>query len=191
MRMLERNARVATQLRRRLRRIDRRRLGRRRQRLVLLRQRRAGAQGRRRDEAARGDHVWWDRHDWSAARVDPGGRRLLPRAVRRRLRRQALAAEDRVHAAQPAPPATRSRTCSRASSSSASEGCLLCSQYNESLRVVVGPYDTLGRRPGRGAARRARRGERRLRALHRRRPAPRAARPGGPRRAHAPAPAPA
>ena len=46
-----------------------------------------------------GDHVWWDFHDWSATDDDPRRRRLLPRAVRRRLRRQAPAAADRVHAA--------------------------------------------------------------------------------------------
>jgi hypothetical protein len=96
-----------------------------------------------------GDHVWWDRHDWRAAESVPavvgsfpepfvdgyGGKRLPLR----------IECTERSHT-----------TCNEVQSAFAgydlvaSEGCLLCSQYNESLRVVVGPFDTLAADPAAG-----------------------------------------
>ena len=38
----------------------------------------------RRRKLRAGDRVWWDRHDWGADAARPGGRRLVPRAVRAR-----------------------------------------------------------------------------------------------------------
>jgi hypothetical protein len=90
-----------------------------------------------------GDHVWWDRHDWSATAdvpaivgsfpepfVDGYGGKRLPL---------------RIECTQ-----TASRACTAVEKAFsgynliASLGCLLCSQYNQSLRVVVGVYRTLG-----------------------------------------------
>jgi hypothetical protein len=89
-----------------------------------------------------GDHVWWDRHDWSAAESIPavvgsfpepfvdgyGGRRYPLRIECTQTNSKACAAVEHTFAAM---------------NIEAFLGCLLCSQYNLSLRVVVGPYATL------------------------------------------------
>jgi len=89
-----------------------------------------------------GDHVWWDRHDWSAAESVPavvgsfpepfvdgyGGRRYPLRIECTQTGSKACAAVEHAFAAMKI---------------EAFLGCLLCSQYNLSLRVVVGPYATL------------------------------------------------
>ena len=89
-----------------------------------------------------GDHVWWDRHPWRATEsipavvgafpepfVDGYGGKRLPLRIECTGRRAACNAIQNVFAGY---------------NLVASEGCLLCSQYNASLRVVVGPYRTLG-----------------------------------------------
>jgi hypothetical protein len=89
-----------------------------------------------------GDHVWWDRHQWSAAESIPavvgsfpepfvdgyGGRRYPLRIECTQTGSKACAAVEHDFAAM---------------NIEAFLGCLLCSQYNLSLRVVVGPYATL------------------------------------------------
>jgi hypothetical protein len=89
-----------------------------------------------------GDHVWWDRHDWSAAESIPavvgsfpepfadgyGGRRYPLRIECTQTASKSCGAVERVFAGYQLV---------------ASLGCLLCSQYNLSLRVLVGPYSTL------------------------------------------------
>jgi hypothetical protein len=89
-----------------------------------------------------GDQVWWDRHDRAAAgRVaavigsfpEPfangiGGKRLP-------LRIECTAGERR--------PCNAIQNAFAGLQLVASEGCLLCSQYDESLRVVVGPWSAL------------------------------------------------
>jgi hypothetical protein len=89
-----------------------------------------------------GDHVWWDRHEWSAAESIPavvgsfpepfvdgyGGRRYPLRIECTRTGSRACAAVEHDFAAM---------------NIEAFLGCLLCSQYNLSLRVLVGPYATL------------------------------------------------
>ena len=107
MSLLMRNATVTHPLRRRLRGERRRPLRRPRRRaagrLVLLRQRRRGAQGRGRDErASRRSHLV------GPARLEPDRgrarrRRLLPRAVPERDRRQAAAGARRMRRADGAP----------------------------------------------------------------------------------------
>ena len=89
-----------------------------------------------------GDHVWWDRHAWSAAESIPAvvgafpepfvdgyaGRRWPLRIECTQRRRRPCDAVQAVFAGYHL---------------AAFEGCLLCSQNNQSLRVVVGPYGTL------------------------------------------------
>ena len=89
-----------------------------------------------------GDHVWWDRHDWSATQDIPavvgsfpepfadgyGGKRLPLRIECTQTASKSCAAVEQVFAADKL---------------LASLGCLLCSPENESLRVLVGPYRTL------------------------------------------------
>ena len=89
-----------------------------------------------------GDHVWWDRHDWRAALDIPavvgsfpepfvdgyGGKRFPLRIECTQPSSKTCAAVERVFAGY---------------GLVASLGCLLCSQYNLSLRVLVGPYSTL------------------------------------------------
>ena len=93
-----------------------------------------------------GDHVWWDRHDWRAAESVPavvgsfpepfvdgyGGKRLPLRIECTEKSRTTCNKVQDVFASYDLV---------------ASEGCLLCSQYNASLRVVVGPYRTLAADP--------------------------------------------
>ena len=43
-----------------------------------------------------GDRVWWDYHDWTRGDARPGGRGLVPGAVRARAGRQALPGPDRL-----------------------------------------------------------------------------------------------
>ncbi len=89
-----------------------------------------------------GDHVWWDRHLWSATESIPavvgsfpepfidgyGGKRLPLRIECTQTASKSCSAVEQVFAADKL---------------LASLGCLLCSQYNLSLRVLVGPYATL------------------------------------------------
>ena len=119
-----------------------------------------------------GDHVWWDRHDWSAAESVPavvgsfpepfvdgyGGKRLPLRIECTEKSRTTCNRIQNVFAGYDLV---------------ASEGCLLCSQYNESLRVVVGPFRDALRRPRGGTPREGPAGERRVRALRGRRQPPR------------------
>jgi hypothetical protein len=89
-----------------------------------------------------GDHVWWDRHDWAGTQnipavvgsfpepfVDGYGGKHLPLMI---------------ECTQ-----TASKSCRQVEDEFssfklvASLSCLLCSQYNESLPVLVGPYATL------------------------------------------------
>ena len=93
-----------------------------------------------------GDHIWWDRHVWSATSNIPAvvgsfpepftngyGGRLYP---------------TRVECTQP-----NSKSCTAVFRSLSSYnvvvglGCLDCSPYNKSLRIVVGPFPTLALDP--------------------------------------------
>jgi hypothetical protein len=89
-----------------------------------------------------GDHVWWDRHDARVAAsipavvgsfpepfVDGVNGKHLP------LRIECTAGERR--------PCNAIQSAFARLKLAAFEGCLLCSQYNESLRVVVGPAAAL------------------------------------------------
>ena len=119
-----------------------------------------------------GDHVWWDRHDWSRRADHPRGRRRLPGAVRRRLRR---ASGCRC--------GSSARRPTRASVQRGPERVRrLPPRRVRGLPAVLAVQPVAARRrrslrrrsaadPAAGAARRARRGERRVRALHGRRAA--------------------
>lgn len=89
-----------------------------------------------------GDRVWWDRHDWSATDSIPAVVGSYPEPF--------LDGYDgkrfpvRVECTQ-----TQTKACTSVASQIATYnipdalGCLLCSEYNLSLRVLVGPYSTL------------------------------------------------
>jgi hypothetical protein len=93
-----------------------------------------------------GDHVWWDRHDWSATEDVPavvgsfpepfvdgyGGKRFPLRIECTQTTSKSCAAVEQVFAGY---------------NIVASLGCLLCSEYNLSLRVLVGPYATFAADP--------------------------------------------
>jgi hypothetical protein len=89
-----------------------------------------------------GDHVWWDRHDWSATLSIPAVVGSFPEPFVDGFagRRYPL----RIECTQ-----TASKSCGAVEqvfagyNIVASLGCVLCSQYNLSLRVLVGPYSTL------------------------------------------------
>jgi len=94
-----------------------------------------------------GDHVWWDRHDWRAAESIPAVVGAFPEPFMDGYngKHLPLRIECTGHARS---------TCNAVQSVFAgydlvaSEGCLLCSTANQTLRVVVGPYDTLKADPG-------------------------------------------
>jgi hypothetical protein len=93
-----------------------------------------------------GDHVWWDRHVWKAAEsipavvgsfpepfVDGYGGKHLPLMI---------------ECTQTASPSCKDVEDEFAGMKLvASLSCLLCSEYNESLPVLVGPYATLTSAP--------------------------------------------
>ena len=93
-----------------------------------------------------GDHVWWDRHDWSATQSIPavvgsfpepfvdgyGGKRYPLMIECTQTRAKACRAVENVFSGLKLV---------------ASLSCLLCSEYNKSLPVLVGPYATLTAAP--------------------------------------------
>jgi hypothetical protein len=89
-----------------------------------------------------GDHVWWDRHDWAATQNIPAVVGSFPEPFADGYGGHRLPL--RVECTQ-----TASRSCAAVEAAFAADrleaslGCLLCSEYNLSLRVLVGPYATL------------------------------------------------
>jgi len=89
-----------------------------------------------------GDHVWWDRHVWAATEriqavvgsfPEPfldgyGGKRYPTRVECTRTKEKACTEVENVIAGYKIPVGI---------------GCLDCAEYNQSLRVLVGPYATL------------------------------------------------
>ena len=65
-------------------------------RLVLLRQRRRGEQGRGATNVNAGDHIWWDRHDWSQTDDMPAVVGSFPQPFLNGHRRQAPAGASRM-----------------------------------------------------------------------------------------------
>lgn len=89
-----------------------------------------------------GDHVWWDRHDWSATQTVPAIVGSFPEPFVDGLDGKRLPL--RIECTQTArAPCNTIEGVFAGYHLLAAEGCFLCSQYNESLRVVVGPYATL------------------------------------------------
>src|SRR5581483_9192714 len=93
-----------------------------------------------------GDHVWWDRHDWSATQTVPAVVGSFPQPFVDGLdgKRLPLRIECTQHARGPCNAIER---VFEGYHLIAAQGCFLCSQYNESLRVVVGPFSTLTEDP--------------------------------------------
>ena len=89
-----------------------------------------------------GDHVWWDRHVWAATEYIPAVVGSFPEPFTNGYGGKLY--PTRVECTQP-----NSKTCTAVYKSVTSYnvvaglGCLDCAAYNESLRVVVGPYPTL------------------------------------------------
>ena len=79
-----------------------------------------------------GDHVWWDRHDWSAAQSIPAVVGAFPEPFVDGYagRRWPLRIECTQHTQHPC---NAVQDVFAGYHLVASEGCLLCSQYNESL----------------------------------------------------------
>jgi len=89
-----------------------------------------------------GDHVWWDRHDWSATQSVPAVVGSFPEPFVDGLGGKRLPL--RIECTQKTQvPCNAIEGVFSGYHLIAAEGCFLCSQYNESLRVVVGPYATL------------------------------------------------
>ena len=93
-----------------------------------------------------GDRVWWDFHNWSATDSIPAVVGSFPEPFVDGYGGKHLPL--RIECTQPS-----AKTCSAvegvfsAMKMIASLGCLLCSPENQSLRVVVGPFDTLSSDP--------------------------------------------
>ena len=137
-----------------------------------------------------GDHIWWDRHDWSQTERRARGRRLLPRAVPQRPRRQAPARARRMRrGAERRLPDGRSTGCARAACPAAIAGARAAARAEDAARARRAVERRRGATPRAQTvdARPAR--ERRLRALRRGRSHADAARRRRARRAHAAAPA--
>jgi hypothetical protein len=89
-----------------------------------------------------GDHVWWDRHVWTATQNIPAVVGSFPEPFTNGYGGKLY--PTRIECTQP-----NSKTCTAVYRSLTSYkvvaglGCLDCAAYNESLRVVVGPYPTL------------------------------------------------
>ena len=99
-----------------------------------------------------GDHIWWDRHDWSQTDDVPAVVGLVPRAVPERDRRQAPAACASNARSSPARPAGRSaRACARSACPRRSPRSAAADEP-ETLRVVVAPWTAIA-----AATRRSRR----------------------------------
>jgi hypothetical protein len=87
----------------------------------------------------RGDHVWWDRHDWSAAMQVPAVVGSFPEPFLDGSNGQRLPV--RIECTTPSMPA-----CGAVSHAltglgiPAARGGLLLSEYNDSYRVIVGPW---------------------------------------------------
>ncbi|MGA2471500.1 MAG: DUF4430 domain-containing protein [Solirubrobacteraceae bacterium] len=89
-----------------------------------------------------GDHVWWDLHDWAASESIPAVVGSFPEPFLDGYGGERY--PSRVECTQ-----TQSAACSEVGKElakfniPAALGCLECSEYNQSLRVLVGPYATL------------------------------------------------
>jgi len=89
-----------------------------------------------------GDHVWWDRHDWAATQTIPAVVGSFPEPFLDGYGGKRLPLL--IECTQTASPSCRAVEDEFTSLKLvASLSCLLCSQYNESLPVLVGPYATL------------------------------------------------
>ena len=93
-----------------------------------------------------GDHVWWDRHDWSAAESIPAVVGSFPEPFTNGIAGKHLPLRIECTAGEKA-------SCAAVQSAfakiglAAFEGCLLCSEFNDTLRVVVGPWSALAADP--------------------------------------------
>jgi len=93
-----------------------------------------------------GDHVWWDRHDWAATQTVPAVVGSFPEPFLDGIGGKRLPLM--IECTQPAAHSCRAVEDEFTGLNLvASLSCLLCSQYNESLPVLVGPYATLTQAP--------------------------------------------
>jgi hypothetical protein len=105
-----------------------------------------GAKGAAETKLHAHDHVWWDRHDWSQTDEVPAvvGSFPEPFADGYAGKRWPLRIECTGRALGPC---NAVQNVFAHYGLVASEGCLLCSQYNQTLRVVVGSDATLSPDP--------------------------------------------
>jgi hypothetical protein len=93
-----------------------------------------------------GDHVWWDRHDWTATQSIPAVVGSFPEPFSDGYggKRYPLM----IECTQTHSPSCRAvENVFAGLKLVASLSCLLCSEYNQSLPVLVGPYATLTTAP--------------------------------------------
>jgi Domain of unknown function (DUF4430) len=95
-----------------------------------------------------GDHVWWDSHAWRATESIPAVVGAFPEPFVDGYAGKRLPL--RIECTGRRAPCNAIQSVFAGYDLVASEGCLLCSQYNASLRIVVGPYRTLGADPAAG-----------------------------------------
>jgi hypothetical protein len=93
-----------------------------------------------------GDHVWWDRHDWSAAASIPAVVGSFPEPFTNGIAGKHLPLRIECTAGERASCAAVQRSFAKIGLA-AFEGCLLCSQFSDTLRVVVGPWSALAADP--------------------------------------------
>ena len=105
-----------------------------------------GAKGAADTKLHSGDHVWWDRRDWSATQSIPAVVGSFPEPFTNGYggKRYPLM----IECTQTHSPSCRAvEDVFAGLKLVASLSCLLCSEYNQSLPVLVGPYATLTSAP--------------------------------------------
>jgi hypothetical protein len=89
-----------------------------------------------------GDHVWWDRHDWSAAETIPAVVGSFPEPFTSGIAGKHLPLRIECTAGEKAQ-CTAVQSAFAKIGLAAFQGCLLCSEFSDTLRVVVGPWSAL------------------------------------------------
>jgi hypothetical protein len=93
-----------------------------------------------------GDHVWWDRHDWTAAESIAAVVGSFPEPFTSGIGGKHLPLRIECTAGERTACAAVQSTFAKIGLA-AFEGCLLCSEFNDTLRVVVGPWSALAADP--------------------------------------------
>jgi len=93
-----------------------------------------------------GDHVWWDRHDWSAAETVRAVVGSFPEPFANGIAGKHLPLRIECTTGVKAA-CTAVQSAFAKIGLAAFEGCLLCAEFNDTLRVVVAPWSALAADP--------------------------------------------